>query len=78
MIWLVVSADDELTLRETVLMATCRFESIEICAQFVSHERLWDTERHADPQGYEDARRLPWVQCKRLKKVLLRLSIDPE
>lgn len=59
-------------------MATCRFESIEICAQFVSHKRLWDAERHADSQGYEDARRLPWVQCKRFKKVLLRLSIDPE
>lgn len=49
MIWLVVSADDELTLSETVLMATCRFESVEICTQFVSHERFWDPERHADP-----------------------------
>lgn len=59
-------------------MATCRFESVEICAQFVSHERFWDPERHEDPQGYEDARRLPWVQCRRLEKVLLRLSIDLE
>lgn len=54
----------------TVLMATsCRLESVEICAEFVSRQGLWHPERHAHPQGHEDPRRLPRVQCGRPAEV---------
>lgn len=46
---------------DVMLTGICRLESAEICAQFVSHQGIWDTAGHADPQGYEDPRRLPWV-----------------